>query len=276
MESQGALAASLFIGFPHADIPDTGTTAVIVTDGDKALAETYRDEIAGMAWAGRRDFVYKLEPLADSLARARRMTEGPVVLLDHYDNAASGGTMDTTTVLGGILDAGFEDVAAFAIFDPASVQQMVAAGIGSTVTLDLGGKMAMPALGLKGHPRRVTGTVRTITDGRYRNKGPMMKGVLFEMGPTAVLDTGKVQIVVVSNHIEPNDVACLESVGIDPTKKRYLMIKSRVHFRAGFAPIAKEIVECAGTGVCTSDYSMLRFRKVRRPIFPLDDGAVAP
>jgi microcystin degradation protein MlrC len=90
------------------------------------------------------------------------------------------------------------------------------------------------------------------------------------MGPTAVLDTGRVEIVVISRHQEPNDVACLTSVGIDPASKRYLMLKSRVHWRAGFGPMAKDVVECAGTGVCTSDYSMLTFRKVRRPIFPLD------
>jgi microcystin degradation protein MlrC len=91
-----------------------------------------------------------------------------------------------------------------------------------------------------------------------------------DMGPSAVLDTGKVEIVVISRHQEPNDLACFQSLGIDPLSKRYLMLKSRVHFRAGFGPIARDIIHCAGTGVCTSDYSSLEFRKVRRPIYPLD------
>jgi microcystin degradation protein MlrC len=91
-----------------------------------------------------------------------------------------------------------------------------------------------------------------------------------DMGATAVLDTGRVEIVVISRHQEPNDYACLLAVGIDPEAKRFLMLKSRVHWRAGFKPIAKAIVECAGTGVCTSDYGALDFRRVRRPIFPLD------
>jgi len=85
-----------------------------------------------------------------------------------------------------------------------------------------------------------------------------------------VLDTGKVEIVVISRHQEPNDQGCLLSLGIDPTEKRYLMLKSRIHYRAGFKPIAKEVIECAGTGVCTSDYGQLNFEKVRRPIYPLD------
>ena len=114
----------------------------------------------------------------------------------------------------------------------------------------------------------MTGTVRVITNGRYVNRGPTSKGVLNDMGPTAVLDTGKVEIVVISRHVEPNDLNCFYSVGIDPLSKRYLMLKSRIHYRAGFESIAKEIVECAGTGVCTSDYGQLVFRNVRRPVFP--------
>ena len=54
--------------------------------------------------------------------------------------------MDTMSVLGAMLDAGLTDAAAFAIYDPAAVQQMMAAGIGATVTLPLGGKLDMPRL----------------------------------------------------------------------------------------------------------------------------------
>ncbi len=270
MEREGALAASVFVGFPHADIPDAGLSAVVVTDGDAALARRWCDELLDMAWQSRRDFVYQVEPLSRSIARARQFDTGPVVLLDHYDNAASGGTMDSMAVLGGILDAGLENVAAFAIYDTQAVQIMISAGVRSEVTLALGGKLDMPAIGRKGEPRTVTGRVKLISDGRLRNRGPMSRGVLYDMGPTVVLDTGRVEIVVVSNQQEPNDYACFTSQGIDPESKRFLMLKSRVHWRAGFAPIARGVVECAGVGVCTSDYAMLDFRRVRRPIFPLD------
>jgi microcystin degradation protein MlrC len=271
MEARGeALAATLFVGFPHADIRNAGLSAVVVTDNDRQKAERLRDELLDAAWDAREAFVYKIEKLEESLARARAIAEGPVVLLDHYDNCASGGTMDTMTVLGAILDAGLENVAAFAIFDPEAVSQMIAAGVGSSVTLPLGGKMDMPAIGRKGEPRSVTGRVKLISDGRYRNRGPMSTGVLMDMGPTVMLDTGKVEIVVISRHVEPNDLGCLLSLGIDPTTKRYLMLKSRVHWRAGFKPIAKAVIECAGTGVCTSDYGQLAFKNVRRPIYPLD------
>ena len=49
-----------------------------------------------------------------------------------------------------------------------------------------------------------------------------------------------------------------------------MMLKSRIHWRAGLGPLARAVVECAGTGVCSSDYELLAFKKVRRPIYPLD------
>ncbi|MFO1200078.1 MAG: M81 family metallopeptidase [Burkholderiaceae bacterium] len=280
MEEQGALAASVFVGFPHADISGAGLSATVVTDGDPELARRWCDELLDMAWREREAFVYRIEPLAESLGRARALRDvapgtGPIVLLDHYDNCASGGTMDTMAVLGGILDAGLENVAAFAIHDPWAVQQMIGAGVGANVTVALGGKFDMPSLGLKGQPRPVTGRVKLISDGRYRNRGPMARGDLVDMGPTVVLDTGRVEIVVISRHVEPHDIGCLRTVGIEPSEKSFLMLKSRVHWRAGLRQYARAIVECAGVGVCTSDYSVLDFSRVRRPIFPLDPAAAA-
>jgi len=275
MEAEGALAASLFTGFPHADITNAGLSAVVVTDGDRKLAEDLRDELLDRAWVERQAFVYQLEPLQQSVARAKAMPpsqsgEGPIVLLDHYDNCASGGTMDTTVVLAEILRQGLEDVAAFAIFDPEAVQEAIAAGIGSEVTLSVGGKIKMPAIPGTSPPLSLTGKVKTISDGRYRNRGPMARGVQIDMGPSVVLDTGTAEIVLISRHVEPSDLNCFLSLGIDPMQKRYVMLKSRIHWRAGLGPMARAVVECAGVGVCTSDYSQLQFKKVRRPMYPLD------
>lgn len=283
MEASGqALSASVFVGFPNADIRMAGLSAAVVTDGDPAAARRLADELLDMAWASRAAFVYQPEPLADSMARARALAAarppgaGPVVLLDHSDNCASGGTMDTMTVLGAMLDAGLGQepggAAAFAIFHPAAVQQMAAAGVGATVTLALGGQLDMPGIGLAGAPRTVTGRVRLLCDGLYRNRGPMSQGELNNMGPTAVLVVEGIDIVVISNHVEPNDLAVFTAVGLAPERLRYVMLKSRVHWRAGLRPLAHAVVECAGTGVCTSDYGLLNFRHVRRPVYPLDAG----
>jgi microcystin degradation protein MlrC len=275
MSGEGALAASLFTGFPHADITNAGLSAVVVTDGDRALAERLRDELLDEAWGEREAFVYPLEPLEASLARAKAIAapkpgEGPIVLLDHYDNCASGGTMDTTAVLAAILREGLENVAVFAIYDPAAVAQAIAAGIGAEIALSIGGKLKMPAVPGESRPLTVTGRVKTISHGRFRNKGPMGRGVLTDMGPSVVIDTGKVEIALISRHVEPSDLNCFYTLGIDPLQKRYVMLKSRVHWRAGLGNLAKAVVECAGMGVCTSDYSQLSFNNVRRPIYPLD------
>jgi microcystin degradation protein MlrC len=276
MESQGALCASLFVGFPNADIEFAGLSAVVVTDNDPALARRWCDELLERAWTVRAQFVYTPEPLAQSMARARALAAarpagaGPIVLLDHSDNCASGGTMDTMTVLGAMLDADLQDAAAFAVFDPAAVQAMIAAGVGAQVTLPLGGKLDMPSLKLKGEPRTVSGRVRLICDGRYRNVGAMGRGELQTMGPTAVLDAGGIDIVVISNHVEPHDLAAFTAVGIAPQHKTFVMLKSRVHWRAGLKSLAHAVVECNGSGVCTSDYAALKHRRVRRPIYPLD------
>jgi microcystin degradation protein MlrC len=128
MEADGALCATFFTGFPHADIELAGSSAVVVTDGDQAKADALCREILDLAWKHRAEFVYEIEPLDESLARAKTMTEGPIVLLDHYDNAASGGSMDSMTVLKAILEAGLDNVAAFAVCDPDAVTTMAKAG----------------------------------------------------------------------------------------------------------------------------------------------------
>jgi microcystin degradation protein MlrC len=275
MAGEGALAASLFTGFPHADIANAGLSAVVVTDGDRDLAERLRDELIDRAWVEREAFVYQIEPLQQALGRAKAMPasapgEGPIVLLDHYDNCASGGTMDTTVVLGEILKSGLDNVAAFAIFDPDAAQQAIAAGIGAQVTLLVGGKLQMPQIPGDSPPLTITGTVKTISNGRFRNKGPMQRGVMTDMGPSVVIDTGKVEVALISRHVEPSDLNCFYCLGIDPLQKRYVMLKSRVHWRAGLGSVAKAVIDCAGIGVCTSDYGQLTFKNVRRPIYPLD------
>jgi microcystin degradation protein MlrC len=148
--------------------------------------------------------------------------------------------------------------------------QIASIGVGKPVILDLGGKVKMPSISRQSRPIRVEGIVKIISNGQYRITGPMGRGTIMSMGTSAVLDTGDVEIVVISSHVEPYDPGCFTSVGIVPEQKRFLMLKSRIHYRAGFRDMAKAVVECAGCGVCTSDYGELTFRNIRRPIYPLD------
>ena len=270
-EAEGALAATVFGGFPLADIADAGLSAVTVTDGDGDGARAVTERLLDAAWQRRDDFVYRGEPLEVALDHAAALKEGPILMLDHADNVGSGGTQDVMTVIEAVIAKGLEDVAVAAVWDPAAVAAMTAAGIGAEVTLDLGGKTAMPSIGREGAPLRVSGLVRALSAGEWVARGPMFTGMRISTGPTAVLDTGALEIVVVSRHHEPWDLGIFESVGIEPAKKRYLVLKSRIHYRAAFAPIAKHTIHCDGEGVTTSDNARLRFERVRRPIYPLDE-----
>ena len=270
-EADGMLAATVFGGFPLADIHDAGLSGIVVADGDRAGAQGVVDAILEAAWAQRVEFMHKHEPLEQVLRRAAGLAEHPVILLDHADNVGSGGSSDVVGVLAEVLAHGLEDVAVGAVWDPEAVKEMQAAGPGARVRLTLGGKTDMPSIGRKGEGLVVEGTVRTLTDGAFVVRGPMYTGVTAHMGPTAVLDTGKVKIVVTSRHHEPWDLGVFTSVGIDPHACKYLLLKSRIHYRAGFGPVGRHTLTLDGMGVTTSDNSLLRFDKVRRPIYPLDD-----
>jgi microcystin degradation protein MlrC len=96
------------------------------------------------------------------------------------------------------------------------------------------------------------------------------KGIRRDIGPAALLDLGKVQVLVCSKRFEPYDPGVFSTVGIDPARMKYLLLKSRIHYRAGFAGLAKHTVLCDGKGVTSSDNTLFRFKNVRRPIYPLD------
>lgn len=269
-EQGECLAATVFGGFPLADIAAAGVSSVVVSDGDTGSADAVCQRLLRQAWQQRAGFVYRSEPLAESVARAKSLDQGPVLLIDHADNCASGGTQDTMAVVAEVMRQGLSDVAVGAIYDPQAVMQLIDAGVGAEVTLALGGKIDLPAIGRRGEPLSVTGIVRHISDGEFTVRGPMYTGVRAFLGPTVVLDTGTIEFVIVSRHHEPWDLGIFRSVGIEPTAKKYLLLKSRIHYRAGFLPIARHIVECAGVGVTSSDYALFRFHKLRRPIYPLD------
>ncbi len=270
-EASGAVVlASVFGGFPHSDIPHISLSTVIVCDDTAEAGQALRDRLLATAWDRREEFLYRGAPLAEQVAHARSLHEGPVILVDHGDNTASGGTQDVMRVIEEVMRQGLTDVVAGPICDPAGVRRLVEAGTAASVTLPLGGRVDMPQIDLPGRPLTVTGKVTRITDGQFTVTGPMATGTRVRMGRTAVLDTGAVQIVVSEGRSEPFDTGVFTHCGIDPRRKRYVLIKSRQHFRAGFEPIARHIVLCDGDGVTSSDLRLFTYRNRRRPLFPFE------
>ncbi|MFM7346916.1 MAG: M81 family metallopeptidase [Tagaea sp.] len=272
----GVLCASVFGGFALADIPIAGSSTIVVADGDADVALRAAQELADRVWAQRREFVYVHRPLAATIAQAKEVNAAPIVLLDHADNVGSGGTSDVMKVIGEVLKAGLDKVAVAAVCDAHAVQAMIRAGVGAGLTIDLGGKTDMPGVALQGKPLRLTGTVQNFADGKWRVEGPMYTGVMIDTGPTAVFKTGGMEIVVTSRHHEPWDTGIFTANGIDPAARRFLLLKSRIHYRAGFAPLARATFTLDGDGCTTSDNSKLAYRNLARPIYPLDPGPFEP
>ncbi|MEP7328281.1 MAG: M81 family metallopeptidase [Betaproteobacteria bacterium] len=281
-EADGSvLAATLLPSFPHADTPFTGVSAIVVGDarrGGLVSARALCNEMLAIAWERRAEYVHRAPPLHESVAHAKALglanPGAPVLLIDHCDNCGSGGAQDVMAVVAEVLKQQLDDVAIAPIRDAAAVATMIEAGVGQRVRLALGGHTDMPSIALAGQPLLVEGRVQAITDGRFVVTGPMYTGVQMHLGRTAVLDVttdgARAQIVVTERPHEPFDLGVFTHAGIDPRQKRYLLLKSRIHYRAGFKPIAAHVVECAGAGVTNADLSVYPYQKLTRPIFPLD------
>ena len=275
-ERDGLPAATVFAGFSLADFRDAGVSVVTVGHSPEE-AQRAADELARSIWTDREGFVYASVPLAESVAQARSLHAHaggrPVLLLDHGDNVMSGGTCDTTDVLEECLRQGLSNIGVGPLCDPEAVAVATSAGLGATLDLEVGN---VRPLGLGSDPRarmRVSARVRALTDGRFGITGPIYTGETWAMGRTAVLESDAFTAIVTERPMEPLDLGVFTSTGVDPARFDYLILKSRMYCRPSFVPIAAGLAECDSRGVTSSDYSLFRFARVRRPIYPLDPGA---
>ena len=264
------IAATVLGGFPFADVPFAGVATLVVTDGDPVAARRYATELAALCWDLREAFTVHPTPVSAAIAEAMAAPPGSVyVLADIADSGASGTAGDGTAVLQGLLDAGARSAAVAQIMDREAVEACIAAGVGATVTLHVGGKHD----GLHGEPVEVTGKVRLIHEGSFVLAGPMGKGTLASRGKTVVLEIGgrdgiELQLTELRGH--PNDLNYFRAFGIEPTERRILVLKSAAHFRAAFEPIATKVIEVDAPGISSPRLERFPYRKLRRPIYPLD------
>lgn len=265
----GVRNVSVFGGFPFADVEFAGTSVVALTDGLPELAQEICDDLSGLAWSIRGQFAKELVPPAEAVRRAMQAPRGPVILADVADNMGGGGSGDTTGLLRVLLEsgAGSRGVGFAVIVDPDSVARCLEAGPGGLVRLDLGGKTE-PA---HGPPVACQGVVRALTDGEFVQKGPMGTGLRVTVGRSAKVDLDGVEVIVTSQRMAPNDPEIFRHIGIEPTGMPILVVKSRGHFRAAYEPFAAEILEVDCPGFASPNLKHFTYRKVRRPVFPLDE-----
>lgn len=266
----GVLSATVLGGFPFADIPFAGVATIVVADGDKHVAQRYANELARMCWDLREEFTIHPTPIPDAIAEAMAGEPGSVyVLADISDSGASGTAGDGTAILKGLIDANARSAAVAQIMDREAVEACVAAGVGATVTLTVGGKHD----GLHGDPVEVTGMVRLIHEGRFPMSGIMGSGTTASRGKTVVLEIGgpggiELQLTALRGH--PNDLNFFRAFGIEPTERRMLVLKSAAHFRAAFEPIATRVIEVDAPGISSPKLETFNHTALRRPIYPLD------
>ena len=260
------ISISIFAGFPLADIPDAGFGVYVVTDDDQALADRLADEIADTAWKHRHEFIHTALPVREAVAKALASSGKPIVLADMADNTGGGAAGDGTEILRELVRVGARSAIVACLWDPKAVAQCVQAGPGSSVTLDVGGKVD----DRHGVPLRVTGVVRTLSDGRFVHKGPMARGLPGRLGTTAVLDVNDVKVILISHRWQTLDPEMIRFVGLDPLDHKILVVKSTIHYRAAFEPIASDIIEVDAPGLSSSNLARFDFKRIRRPIFPLD------
>ncbi|MFO7945622.1 MAG: M81 family metallopeptidase [Armatimonadota bacterium] len=271
-ERPGILNVTVSGGFPFADITDCGASVVVTTDDDSEIARATAQEIAGAMWERRSDFELDLTPVREAIDYAMRTGEGPVVMADGSDNPGGGAPCDGTVMLQEMVEANVPGSTVAIIADPEAVAGAVEAGVGNEVTLQVGGKTD----DRHGATLTLTGYVRLISDGRFENKGPMYTGVKADMGRTVVFVVGEVEVVLTEYRIQPYDCQALRSVGIEPRDRLLIGLKSAVHFRADYGPIATAIFDLDTPGVHNPDVTKLPFERLRRPMWPLDEIDALP
>jgi len=266
----GIHVVSIQAGFMPADIEWAGPSVAVAHDPARAeRAGAIAGELSREIWRRRNEETIVYRTVADVVrtVKADPGTGGALVIADGTDNPGGGGYGDATNMLRALIAGGAKSAAVGHIYDPDCAQAAIKAGAGNAVHVTLGGHID-PSFGV---PIETEARVQSVSDGSFINDGPMAKGVRTDMGPTAVLRIGGIEVVVVSNRLQNTDLQFFLSQGIDPRKRRTLVVKSVHHFRAAYAPIAREVMIVDSGALCTPDPKRHAYKRLRRPIWPLDE-----
>jgi microcystin degradation protein MlrC len=259
-------AISHFCVQPWLDLPGLGFTAVVVADGDADAAAATAHAIATMAWDARQRFLVETWAPADAI-RDAGARDGFVVLADAADCVGGGASGDSAAVLPALLATAPGMPATMHIVDAAAAALAHARGVGARFEVGLGNR-GDPAYG---PPLAVTAEVRALHDGRFVYGGGLMRGVAAEMGPSAVLRVGAVDVLVASRSAYEYGDEAFKAAGIDPRAHRLVVVKNPMNYQQVFADAGAMYV-LDTPGPTTPNLAALRWRRVERPLFPLDDG----
>lgn len=270
-KEEKVLDVSIFPEFTWSDNPKLGWSVVVVIDNAPELAQTIADQLAKGIWDKREQFLKedKLSPI-EAVKRALELEGRPIVFSDAADAPTAGAPGDSPVILRELLGKEIKGKALLPIVDPDAVKSAIKVGIGEDITLEVGGKFDT----INFQPIRITGKVRTITDGRFVIRDKVGQDSKVNMKRTVVIEVDDVYVVL-SEAKGPSHVPSFyRSVGLDPKEAKIVVAKSPYMFRAAYEPIAKEIILVDAPGMCSSDLPSLAalYKIPPRPLFPLDKG----
>ena len=250
---------SAFGGFPYADTPDAGGSAMAYADGDATAALAAARVLAEDMHARCAEFDVRLPTPEEGIVQALDGPPGLVCVTDPADNPYSGGIADTPELFRALLRLRPPVPTVFAFFcDAPLVERAHQAGIGAVLDVALGGRLS-PAFGMPVEARAI---VLRYSDGRFVNSGPMETGLSVDLGRTVLLDIDGIQVIVTENCHPPNDPEFFALHGIDLRSTRLLCAKVKNHFRAAFQARAALIVDIDAPGPACLDLSKLPYSKV--------------
>ena len=269
-DDKKVISASCFAGFPFADVGHLGLSIMVYTDDNPDLARKYAKELAKLAWDMHDQWLVNPTPVDQAVKQAIEAPQGPVILADIADSGAGGTAGDATEILREMLEQGARGGAVCSISDQEAIDAVVAAGVGTTITMMIGGKRDK----FHGAPVEVTGKVRLIHEGKFIRKGPMLTGAVQSVGKTVVLEiggTGGIEVMLTEHRAHPNDLEYFRAFGIEPTDRKMLVLKSAAHYRAAFDEIAALTIEVDGPGLTSPNFRSFDFKNIPRPMYPFDD-----
>ncbi len=273
MESEAVPTLSFLPGFPAADFPDCGAT-VVVYGATQADADRAADSFAALVAAEENAFDGEVLTPDDGVARAMAIADAganrPVVIADTQDNPGAGGDSNTTGMLRALVAANAQRAAIGAIFDPDAAKAAHEAGEGATLRLAIGGQSDIPG----DAPFLSEFTVEKLSDGHLIASGPYYGGARMDLGPSACLRVGGVRVVVASRKAQAADQEMFRYVGIEPREAAILVVKSSVHFRADFEPIAEIILVCDAPGPMPVSPASLPWTRLRPGVRTAPNGPV--
>lgn len=265
------IAISVLGGFAYADTPWTGASVIVHTNNSPDLAEELADRLNAELIAQKDSVKFEAVPPAPAVQAALRSPAGPVILVDSADNIGGGTPGDGTDALAAMLSAKVKE-GAVVIADPEAVRLCQAAGVGSELTIQIGGKTDS----FHGSPLTVTGEVRALSDGIYPcelavHHFASFYGDTLTMGDTAWFRAGGVNIILNTLKTPPFDLAQLRGIGVIPEQQKMIAVKAAVAYRTAYTPIAAKTIEMDTAGLCSSNLARFPYQHIRRPLFPLDE-----